>query len=161
MKNGILMTYLDEPSSKLWIDEFIPCIFTLLLSPVSIGQLNHLADVRKKALARLFKQKKPGYIYSITNFCLCTNLTEKIVDHYFDQVIHQELNNNKIYKLLVIPECEISASVVKNSLLKFTNQRFEVFSSFEDALEEINKKSEVLLEAESPADNFILKIFKI
>jgi hypothetical protein len=134
-------TYLDESYARVWVDEFLPCVFTMVNGSMDPKQLEKLGTKTLAALKQLRKKKKNSLmIFSLSNFFSCQSLSINMVKAYVEDVAIPELSNGASFKLFVQPQDDKALTqIINNAVSRCPNSNARTFTTFEDALQFINE----------------------
>ena len=136
-----MKTFLVEDYARIWIDEFIPCVFTSLNSSVDKNSMKFISESTRKALLEIKKISKSRKIFSITDLASCTKLSTEIIDAYC-HIIDMEAKLGLKFKYIIEPHNKSEATLLNQVLSKWIYLPVSVFPNFEQALIELNKERE-------------------
>jgi hypothetical protein len=130
-----MRTYLDEPFAKVWVDEAIPCVFTIVKEPLDKFQLDTLAELELLCVKKL--KKKNTEVFSLVNLQQCQTSMEKTIVNYMNRTVRGQFHIGLAHKLVVTPENKITRASFMTALQLYQDVKIEVFNSFEGALDAI------------------------
>jgi hypothetical protein len=128
----------DRDFGRVWSDGATPYVFS---SIVRVPQLRELDELAGKQLEMIRDLKRVfGDVYSIIDLRLCPVVPEQIVRHYIGKIVPGQFKAGVKHKAFVVPEEEKSQEVFAHTITQIVGLSISMHSSFEDALNEINRK---------------------
>lgn len=129
----------ERDFGRVWSDGATPYVFC---SVVRVPSITELEDLAAKQL-ELIKETKStfGHVFSILDLRLCPPLPMAVSLYYISHVLPGQFKMGVKHKAVVEPEEKNSREVFLKAFLSVRSQPISLHTSFEKALEEINRMS--------------------
>lgn len=133
-----MITLLDMPFAKVWIDETIPCLYTHLQSCTTGEEVETVLE--KEQLGARLASNRSAQVFSVVMYGKSTgDRCEELVNNYLTGSLARHIPKFFTSRLIIMPPSDVLFETLCSAIFRIRYPNTEIVESFDQALHHINR----------------------